>query len=150
MRIVKARPEDAGDLSNVARAAKGHWGYPESWLRQWDDVLTLTPGYVRSHATYRAISGGRTVGLFALVLRDHEAILDHLWVLPSEMGKGSGRALFECAENLARTAGAAVMKVESDPHAEEFYVRMGAARCGQVPAPMDGQERYLPLMEKAL
>jgi hypothetical protein len=66
------------------------------------------------------------------------------------MGRGAGRALFGYAEDLARLAGAASIKVESDPHAEEFYVRMGAVRYGQVSATMDGHERFLPLMEKPI
>jgi GNAT superfamily N-acetyltransferase len=90
------------------------------------------------------------VGFFALILGPGAAWLDHLWVLPSETGRGTGRALFLRAEDLARRSGAARLRVESDPHAEGFYVRMGAARCGRVPAPMDGRERYLPLLEKAL
>jgi GNAT superfamily N-acetyltransferase len=66
------------------------------------------------------------------------------------MGKGAGRQLFEFAEALARAAGAGRIAVESDPHAEDFYVHMGAKRYGQVPAPIDGRERFLPLLEKAL
>jgi GNAT superfamily N-acetyltransferase len=150
MNIERANPEDAGRLTAIAFAAKGHWGYPASWLRRWEKVLTITPEYVRANPTYIAAVDGRIVGFCALVLRDGEARLDHLWVLPAEMGKGTGRALFGFAESLARSAGAACIRVESDPHAEEFYVRMGAARCGRVPADMDGTERFLPLLEKNL
>jgi GNAT superfamily N-acetyltransferase len=150
MEIVKALPEDATELSSVARAAKRHWGYPESWLRLWDDALTLTPDYIRANPTFCLRSGGRIVGFFALVLREGEVFLDHLWVLPSETGKGAGRRLFESAEEVARSAGAATLKVESDPHSEGFYVHMGATRYGLVSAPMEGNERSLPLLEKAL
>jgi|HubBroStandDraft_5_1064220.scaffolds.fasta_scaffold298429_2 GNAT superfamily N-acetyltransferase len=150
MKIVRALPGDAAALSSVARDAKGHWGYPEDWLRRWDAVLTLTPAYVAAHPTYALVSDGTVLGFLALVLHGRTAQLDHLWVRPSAMGQGLGRRLFEFAEEVARSAGAATLKVESDPHAEKFYVRMGAIRCGEVPAAMDGVERHLVLLEKAL
>src|SRR5580658_3300805 len=111
MKVVEARPEDAGELSSIAHAAKGHWGYPESWLRFWEEALTVTPDYIRSHPTYGVVSEGRMVGFCALALRGDDAVLEHLWVLPSEMGKGAGRLLFEFAADLARKAGAARMRV---------------------------------------
>jgi GNAT superfamily N-acetyltransferase len=93
---------------------------------------------------------GRVVGFCALMICEKEARLDHLWILPPEKGRGFGRALFAFAESVARSNGAASMKVESDPNAERFYVHMGAVRCGRVPAAMDGHERFLPLLEKIL
>jgi GNAT superfamily N-acetyltransferase len=150
MKIVRALPEDAAKLSSIARAAKGHWGYPESWLRQWDGVLTLSPASVAEHPTHALVADDGILGFFALLLRGAEAQLDHLWVRPSAMGRGLGRRLFEFAEEAALSAGARTLKVESDPHAEGFYLRMGARRCGEVPAAMDGVERRLVLLEKAL
>jgi hypothetical protein len=82
MKIVKARPEDAAELSSIARLAKGHWGYPESWLDRWSDVLTLAPGYISANPAYCVVSDGQIVGFCALILRESEAQLDHLWVLP--------------------------------------------------------------------
>jgi GNAT superfamily N-acetyltransferase len=150
VRIVRARPADAGLLTSLAFAAKGHWGYPESWLRRWEGVLTVTPGYLRAIPTYKAVSRRRVIGFCSLLVRGREASLEHLWVLPAEIGRGAGRTLFSWAEAVARAAGAATLRVESDPHAEGFYIRMGAERRGRVPAPMDGNERYLPLLEKCL
>jgi GNAT superfamily N-acetyltransferase len=150
MKIVEARPENAAELSLLARSAKGHWGYPECWLDQWSDVLTITPGYIIANPTFCAVSDGDIVGFCALILRDGEAYLDHLWVSPSASGMGVGRSLFKFAENVARKSSATILRVESDPHAEEFYVHMGATRYGQVSAKMDGHERFLPLLEKPL
>jgi GNAT superfamily N-acetyltransferase len=150
MKIVRALPGDALALSSAARASKGHWGYPESWLRQWDGALTLTPAYVAAQPTYAVVSDGAVQGFFALSLHGPAARLDHLWVVPSAIGQGLGRRLFEFAEAVALEAGAAKLTVESDPHAENFYLHMGAIRCGEVPAPMEGLERHLVLLEKAL
>jgi len=32
LRIRRALPDDSERLSQIARAAKAHWGYPEAWL----------------------------------------------------------------------------------------------------------------------
>jgi len=77
-------------------------------------------------------------------------VLDHLWVDPGMLRRGVGRALFEAAEQAARTAGARTLRLTGDPHAEGFYCRMGATVYAREPAPMDGHDRYLPLFEKTL
>jgi ribosomal protein S18 acetylase RimI-like enzyme len=150
MKIVRAQPEDADALTNVALAAKRHWGYPEDWIRRWEEALTVTPLYVRAHPTYVAQGDKKIVGFCALLVQPGEAVLDHLWVLPAAMGMGVGRALFLHAEKIAREAGAIRMKIVGDPHAEGFYRRMGARVYGREPAAMDNQARFLPLLEKAL
>jgi GNAT superfamily N-acetyltransferase len=149
-RIVRARPGDAGRLTSIAREAKAHLGYPGSWLRRWERELTLTPAQVRIRPTYAAVSGRRIIGFYSLSLAGREAALEHLWVIPSEIRRGAGRILFRHAERLARGRGAARMTIASDPHAEGFYAKMGAAPFGRVPASMDGVERFLPLLEKPL
>jgi GNAT superfamily N-acetyltransferase len=156
MRIDPARPEDAVALTAIAHAAKRHWGYPEEWIARWSGLLTITPEYLATHPVLVAVMAGRVVGFCALALaageggRPATAQLDHLWVLPDAMGQGVGRALFNAAEIHARSSGAARLWLEGDPHAEGFYLRMGMVRFGAVPAPMDGQARELPLMEKLL
>ena len=150
MKIVRARPEDADALTNIALAAKRHWGYPEDWIRRWEEALTVTPLYVRAHPTYVAVTDEKIVGFCALRVQPEVVMLDHLWVLPAAMGTGVGRALFLQAEKIAREAGAICMKIVGDPHAEGFYRRMGARVYGREAAAMDEHPRFLPLLEKAL
>jgi GNAT superfamily N-acetyltransferase len=141
---------DAPALTAIAHAAKRHWGYPEEWIRRWADGLTLTPAYIGQNLVFIAREGETIRGFHALVLQGNDAQLDHLWVLPDAMGQGIGRALFEHAENCARQNGATRLWVESDPHAESFYRHLGMTVFDQTPAPMDGQPRFLPLLEKVL
>ncbi|HVS54254.1 MAG TPA: GNAT family N-acetyltransferase [Opitutaceae bacterium] len=150
IRIRRARLKDAAALTRLALAAKRHWGYPPSWLRQWRRELTLTPDYLRAHPVFAAFAGRRLVGFSALVLRRRSAWLDHLWVRPRAMGRGVGRALFLHAERAALEAGAPRLRIEGDPHAEGFYLRMGARRAGRKSAAVDGVKRFLPLFEKPL
>lgn len=134
----------------MAFAAKSHWGYPQTWMRRWEEALTVTPEYVSANPTYAAVADQEIVGFCALRVRSDEALLDHLWVLPAAMRKGVGRALFTHAEKTAREFGAASLKIVGDPHAEGFYRRMGALLYGREDAAIDGQARFLPLLKKAL
>lgn len=148
--IRPAAPADVPRLTEIAFAAKRHWGYPEGWLERWREALTVIPGYVARGTTFVAAVDAEIVGFGALEFAGAEATIEHLWVLPDWMGRGIGRRLFAHAEALARARGATGLMIESDPHAEAFYRRMGATTIGRTPAHMDGVERYLPVMRKDL
>ena len=150
--IRRARGNEAAGLTAIAHAAKRHWGYPEAWIAHWRDVLTITPPYVRDHAVFVAAEaeGGRPRGFYALSMRGTTAVLDHLWIEPEWMGRGLGRELLNHAMRTARAEGAARLEIDSDPHAEAFYRRMGAIRIGEVRADVDDVRRVLPRMELAL
>ena len=145
MQIVRARPEDAAELTAVAFAAKRHWGYPESWIQRWQEVLTLTPKLVAENPTFSAREDDRVVGFYSLTAEPHPD-LTHLWVLPVAMGRGIGRALFEHAVEQARALGWASFEIEADPNAERFYLHMGAKRIGTNVSEIDGARRELPLL----
>src|SRR2546425_12745676 len=66
MHITRARPDDAATLTEIAFAAKRHWGYPKAWIESWRDVLTVRPEFIAGHETYAAIDEGRAVGFHAL------------------------------------------------------------------------------------
>jgi GNAT superfamily N-acetyltransferase len=145
MQIVRARPEDAAALTVIAFAAKGHWGYPESWLQSWRDVLTVTPRLVAENPTFSATEDGRVVGFYSLTAEPRPD-LTHLWVLPVAIGRGFGRALFEHAVEQARALGWASFEIEADPNAEGFYLHMGAERIGTNVSEIEGARRELPLL----
>ena len=150
MIITRAKPEDAEELTMIACEAKRYWGYPESWIRQWNEALTVTSGYIRDNPTFVAAIDETIVGFCAIRILANDSVLDHLWVLPTAMRRGVGRALFMIAEKVARECGVTRIMIVGDPYAEKFYKKMGATIYGQEPAPMDGQARFLPLLEKNL
>jgi predicted N-acetyltransferase YhbS len=142
--IRRARARDARDLSRIAHAAKAHWGYPEVWLRLWHHELTLTPRFIEEHDVFCALRDGWIVGFYALS-RDGPAFeLEHLWVDPDDIGSGIGASLLRDAVERVRAAGGAVLRIVSDPNAEEFYRRMGARRVGEAAATPAG--RMLPIL----
>lgn len=143
--IRRAAAADAPALTAVAHAAKRHWGYPEAWITLWRRELTLTPAFVERHPVYAALDGDTIVGVSALCFAGADCELEHCWVLPSRMGAGIGRRLLAHAVERCRAIGAPRLWITADPHAEAFYVRLGARRVGEVPSVPAG--RVLPRLE---
>jgi GNAT superfamily N-acetyltransferase len=147
MEIIRAKPEDADVLTEIAFAAKRHWGYPEPWIQTWCEILTMRPEFVAANLTYSAMEDGRALGFYLLRTESDGLHLDHLWIVPSAMGRGIGRALFEHAVEQAKALGFRAIKIEADPNAEGFYRRMGARRVGVNITEINGQPRELPFLE---
>jgi len=145
MQIVRAKPEDAEALTEIAHAAKRHWGYPEKWIQSWRNLLTMRPEFIAANPTYCAMEDGRAVGFYLLTTESDGLHLDHLWIAPPAMGRGIGRALFEHALEQTKKLGHRTLRIEADPNAEGFYTRMGARRVGEAVTEIEGQRRKLPL-----
>ena len=150
MTLRPARAEEAPVLSEIAHAAKRHWGYPESWIAAWRGALTITPELLARQTAVVAEGDGAVRGFYALLADGAVWTLEHLWVRPEWIGSGLGRALFEDAVRAARAGGAAVVEIEADPNAEAFYRHMGARRVGEVRADVEGSARTLPLLRLEL
>jgi GNAT superfamily N-acetyltransferase len=144
--ILRAEGGQAGELTQIAQTAKRYWGYPEAWMEAWRPLLTITLEQIAAWQVYRAVQAGETLGFYALAGRGQDCILEHLWVKPQVIGKGVGRALFEHAVEKARELGASRLEIESDPHAEGFYRKMGAKRSGEHLTHVLGEPRFLPVL----
>jgi len=144
LHIREARTEETNTLTQIAQEAKRHWGYPEHWLERWKTELTITEDFIRQNAVYVAEMDGIIVGFYALVRRGETAELDHMWVAPSQIGGGIGKALFLHAMDLAAAQRLSQVDIFSDPHAEGFYQKMGASRVGESVSELEGQPRVLP------
>src|SRR5262245_38670240 len=92
--IRRATPEEAATLTNIALAAKRHWGYPEHWIKHWEADLTISPEFIEHNEVYVAESDGNPQGFYALAIEDTKAELEHMWVLPDYIGTGIGKDLF--------------------------------------------------------
>ncbi|HSJ64288.1 MAG TPA: GNAT family N-acetyltransferase [Gemmatimonadaceae bacterium] len=139
---------EASVLTAIALQAKATWGYPSEWLEQWREALTLSPVDLDRMIVRVAVDRGTPVGFGAVDRIAEGWEVAHLWVLPSHGRRGIGGRLLSALANAARGAGAATLRIESDPHAAEFYERAGAVRIGAVPAPMPGvAERVLVVFE---
>ena len=146
VQIDKACMEMHRTLTEIAHAAKRHWGYPERWIEHWRDTLTITPDYIAGNEVYVARLGDQIVGFYALLGSGAKLTLDHLWLSPSQIGTGIGRTLFNHAMAKAKQLGATEIEIEAEPNAVGFYERMGATRVGENVYELEGQPRILPLL----
>lgn len=147
MIIRRALTAEADTLSEIARTAKKHWGYPDHWIQHWRDDLTISPDYLGLNPVYVAEDDGKLVGFYALVVVQDKAVLDHLWVTPEHIGSGVGKQLFLHAMQDAAKRNVTAVEISSDPHAEGFYQKMGAHRIGTTFSEIDGKPRILPQLE---
>ncbi len=142
--IRRANSEEAATLTEIAFAAKRHWGYPEGWLEAWRDGLTITPDFIELHEVFAATKSDKLIGFYVLVTDDGKTELEHLWVLPEQIGKGIGRQLLAHATERAASIGAQRIEIVSDPNAEGFYRKAGATQIGEVISTIEAQQRRLP------
>ncbi len=151
MRIRRALLEEAALLSELAFRSKGHWGYDAVFLESCRDALSLSPEEVESSTVCVSLDdGGSITGYYRLIPRDHDvAELDALFVEPAAIGQGVGRRLWEHAVDTARSLGFTNFEFQSDPHAEGFYLAMGAERHGESESTVT-PGRMLPLMGYSL
>jgi GNAT superfamily N-acetyltransferase len=147
VKISRATPDEATVLTEIAFAAKRSWGYPESWIRSWENILTISPQFIAKNSAWRATEDKHTLGFYVLTVEGDSLHLDHLWIRPPQMRRGIGRALFEHAMAQARVLGFNRVEIEADPNAEAFYRHMGAERVGTNVGEVDGESRELPLLE---
>ncbi len=147
--VRRARADEAGDLSDLARRSKGHWGYDAAFLEACRDELTLTEEYIKSSPVYVLDDDGSIVGFYGLRGRPPDGEVAFLFVEPNRIGSGAGRILWDHMIETARDGKYELLTIDSDPGAESFYVAMGATRVGTVPSgSIPG--RNLPLLHYRL
>jgi GNAT superfamily N-acetyltransferase len=150
IQIRRANPDEASVLTEIAHAAKRHWGYPENWIQHWKADLTITPEFIAKNEMYVAVKDEEIVGCCAIAFSESMVELEHMWIRPEHMGTGVGRALFTHVKERATDLNLPALELSADPNAERFYERMGAKRIGEVRSEIDGQPRILPRMTVSL
>ncbi|MCW5737452.1 MAG: GNAT family N-acetyltransferase [Enhydrobacter sp.] len=141
--IRRAQAGEAEALTALCVRSKAHWGYDTEFMRLSEASLIVSESAIASGRVLVAACDGRIAGL-ARVELDGE--LGMMFVDPSSMGRGVGRALFVAAIVMARRLGARSMPILADPNAAPFYERMGARFVSH--APSDAiPGRTLPLYE---
>jgi GNAT superfamily N-acetyltransferase len=130
----RARPDEAGVLSDLALAGKAYWGYGEAFLEAVRDELTFSPDDVAARHVVVAELDGAVAGFYSLVGEPPHGVLDDMWISPDRIGTGLGRVLWEHAMAAAAAAGFEHLDIDAEPYAEGFYLRMGAERIGESPS----------------
>lgn len=145
--FLRGLPEHASILTEIAVAAKRHWGYPEKWIQIWLPALTISPEYISENEVWLAVVNDKPVAYYSLKQDGKDLWLDNLWILPGHIGQGIGRQVFNHALERSRAYDVYVLKIEADPNAQSFYEKMGAHKVDEHHGEVDGQPRILPIME---
>jgi GNAT superfamily N-acetyltransferase len=133
-RIRRARPADAVVLTSLALSSKAVWGYDAGFMAACRAELTITPASISRHPTHLIERHGRVLGFYQLRVDDGAAEVAQFFIAPAMIRRGLGRLLFAHLECAARAAGARHLEVDSDLHAEAFWLEMGMRRIGEAPS----------------
>lgn len=139
------RPEELSLLQALMLRSKAYWGYDAVFMEAVRADMTFPTDYMARTQVMVLDRAGRVVGFYGLQRDGEEAYLADLFVEPDAIGQGYGKQLWQHAVALARAQGAPAMRFKADPHAEPFYLRMGAQRIGQRESQVI-PGRMLPLM----
>ena len=133
IRIKPARAEEADRLTEICLTAKAVWGYDAEFMAMSREALTITQAAIAEGRVLRAENEtGEILGVATAVPLAPKGVFDlgQMFVDPSAMRTGVGRKLFEAIIALIAAEGATKLVILADPHAEDFYRRLGAKRVG--------------------
>lgn len=154
MREFAIRAANAGEaavLTALCLRSKAHWGYDDIFMRLSAPSLTISPELIAAGRVLTAVAPDGTIAAMASLAPLEGGVWDllHMFVDPDFIGRGAGRALFAAVCDMARAQGGGTLSIQADPHAEAFYLRMGAIRDGHAPSEaIPG--RMLPMLRLAL
>jgi GNAT superfamily N-acetyltransferase len=143
--IRRAEERDRDELARLSFHSKAYWGYDAAFMESVREQLTPSASYVAGGRVFLAEApNGSILGFYGFLYEDERLWLYDMFIAPEAIRTGIGRMLWNHAVEFARTTGERAFYIESDPNAEEFYLKMGAVRDGQRIAA--GSGRVLPVL----
>ena len=121
-------------LSELCMRSKAVWGYDADFMAACLKELTFVPGDLVSSRIAVAAQGESVLGVAQVKMMGRDADLQKLFVEPSALRGGVGKALFDWAIEAAHEMGASRMIIEADPDAAPFYRSLGARDIGLAPS----------------
>jgi GNAT superfamily N-acetyltransferase len=121
-------------LTELQRRASLHWDAYREQLLAHPDAIELPVEQIQ-HGLVRVAELGADIVGFAVLLQPARSAceLDGLFVEPTRMRAGVGRALIDDASRIARERGATRIEVVANPEAVAFYQRLGFTGAAHVP-----------------
>ena len=126
--------DELSGLSDLCFRSKAIWGYDEEFMEACRGELSFEPRDLELTPIAVAEHDGKPIGVAQLKIVDDGADLLKLFVEPSALRSGTGKALLAWATDVAKKLGATRLTIEADPDAAPFYRRMGAYDVGQAPS----------------
>lgn len=131
IRLRPAEPHEAAAITALARRSKAHWGYSREFLDRVRHILVVLPEQIRDDRVVVAERDGTLLGFYRIDGKPPAGELADLFLDPPAIGTGLGRRLWKHALAAAKEQGFESLDLEADPHAETFYLHMGAERTGE-------------------
>ena len=144
------RPASINDLpilNKISLQSKKHWGYPDEWIAKWKPDMMVGENDLAEKSIIVAVADRVVVGFCAVMEKQENYEVMHLWLLPEFLGKGFGKQLLEAALKSIIKQPKPII-VESDPNAETFYEKQGFVTFDKIESYPPG--RYLPVMKKEI
>jgi GNAT superfamily N-acetyltransferase len=129
--IRRARPEDRAALVALMEASNGYEAPAAKAM-----IAAFIPRwtFAETDEVWLDEEAGEVMGFHQLIPYDGPVLeLDLFFTANAAQGKGVGRRLFDHMAERARALGATAVVISSNPHAAEFYRRMGAVDVGVSP-----------------
>jgi len=148
--IRKARPDDAGKLTDLIMRSKSSNGYDEAFMAACREELAVT-GARLAEEEYWVAETDVLCGCACLLVDENDTSgeVSAFFVDPGWQGKGVGRLLWQKLLERAKAQALSQLHLDSDPFAVPFYQAMGFAVTGQTPSgSIPG--RFLPYMTLSL
>ena len=121
-------------LSDLCFRSKAVWGYDEKFMEACRGELSFEPRDLALTPIAVAEHNGKPIGVAQVKVVDGEADLLKLFVEPSALRSGTGKALLVWVTDVAKKLGATRLTIDADPDAAPFYRRMGAYDVGEAPS----------------
>jgi len=149
MKIEKATITDNEILTSITKKSKAYWGYSDEQIQKWDKNLTISQDYIREHNVFKLVDNNLIMGYYSFIFKNDKTVeLDNLFVLPEYIGKGFGKYLLLDFLNRMKEIGIEKITLDSEPHAENFYSKMGFVKVGEFETSI--KNRFMPIMEMIL
>jgi GNAT superfamily N-acetyltransferase len=145
----KALVTEAPQLSELAFRSKAYWGYSNEFMAACREELAVPAHSIEDSGCWVIVAIDQTDVVGFYILENHsdsEVELGGLFVEPSRIGSGIGKALMQHASQQATRLGALKLIIQSDPNALEFYRAGGAVVIGEKES-SSFPGRLLPLLE---
>lgn len=124
-----ADPNEADDLTALFLRSIGHWGHPENFPELVADLVAndrVTREFIEDCTVRVLEDDGSVAGFYGLEQHDEFVDLKYMFLEPSYIGGGNGRALWDDAVAHAEHPSGR-MRIVSDPMAKDFYRAMGSS-----------------------
>ena len=126
--------DELSGLSDLCFRSKAVWGYDKEFMDACRRELSFQPRDLELTLIAVVEHDGKPIGVAQVKVVDEEADLLKLFVEPTALRSGTGKALLVWATDVAKKLGATRLMIDSDPDAAPFYRRMGAYDVGQAPS----------------